>query len=49
MQTVQYNLGMRVHNYIALDFQAVTELIDILGGLDIDVPYDIVQIINIPT
>jgi LCP family protein required for cell wall assembly len=41
MQTVQYNLGMRVHNYIALDFQAVIELIDILGGLDIDVPYDI--------
>lgn len=43
MQTVQYNLGMRVHNYIALDFQAVTELINILGGLDIDVPYDIVD------
>jgi LCP family protein required for cell wall assembly len=43
MQTVQYNLGMRVHNYIALDFQAVIELIDILGGLDIDVPYEIVD------
>lgn len=43
MQTVQYNLGMYVHNYIALDFQAVIELIDILGGLDIDVPYDIVD------
>jgi LCP family protein required for cell wall assembly len=41
MQTVQYNLGMRVHNYIALDFQAVIELIDLLGGLDIDVPYEI--------
>lgn len=41
MQTVQYNLGMRVHNYIVMDFQAVVEIVDILGGLDIDVPYDI--------
>jgi LCP family protein required for cell wall assembly len=43
MQTVQYNLGMRVHNYIVVDFQAVIEIIDILGGLDINVPYDIVD------
>lgn len=43
MQTVQYNLGVRVHNYIAVDFSAVTQLIDILGGLDINVPYDIVD------
>jgi LCP family protein required for cell wall assembly len=41
MQTIQYNLGMRVHNYVAVDFQAVIQIIDILGGLDIDVPYDI--------
>ena len=41
MQTVQYNLGMRVHNYVAVDFQAVIEMIDIIGGLDIDVPYEI--------
>lgn len=42
-QTVQYNLGMRVHNYIVVDFQGVIEIIDILGGLEIDVPYDIVD------
>lgn len=43
MQTVQYNLGMRVHNYVVVDFQAVIQIIDILGGLDIDVPYNIVD------
>jgi LCP family protein required for cell wall assembly len=41
MQTVQYNLGMHIHNYVVVDFQAVTQIIDMVGGLDIDVPYDI--------
>ena len=43
MQTVQYNFGMPIHNFIALDFQAVTDLVDALGGVDIEVPYDIVD------
>lgn len=43
MQTVQYNLGMRVHNYVALDFNAVIDIVDVLGGLEINVPYDIVD------
>ncbi|MBC7872295.1 MAG: LCP family protein, partial [Chitinophagaceae bacterium] len=33
--------GIRVHNYVAMDFNGVTQLIDILGGVDIDVPYNI--------
>ncbi|MBW4436148.1 MAG: LCP family protein [Pleurocapsa minor GSE-CHR-MK-17-07R] len=41
MQTVQYNLGMYVHGYVAVDFEAVTTLIDLLGGVEIDVPYNI--------
>jgi polyisoprenyl-teichoic acid--peptidoglycan teichoic acid transferase len=41
MQTVQYNFGMYVHHYVAMDFQAVVELTDIIGGVDIDVPYRI--------
>lgn len=41
MQTVQYNFGIRVHNFVAMDFQAVTDLVDVLGGIDIEVPYDI--------
>lgn len=41
MQTVQYNLGMYVHAYVAMDFNAVTTIVDLLGGVDIDVPYAI--------
>mgnify|MGYP000868887061 CR=1 FL=1 len=43
MQTVQYNFGIPVHNFIAMDFQAVTDLVDVLGGIDVEVPYDIVD------
>jgi LCP family protein required for cell wall assembly len=43
MQTVQYNLGIRVHHYVAADFNAVTRIVDLVGGLEIDVPYDIVD------
>src|SRR5690606_9943038 len=39
MQTVQYNLGMYVHNYIALDFQAVIVLIYTMRGVDNAVPH----------
>lgn len=41
MQTVQYNLGMRVNDYVALDFNGAIQMVDLLGGLDIDVPYPI--------
>jgi LCP family protein required for cell wall assembly len=41
MQTVQYNLGMRVHDYLAVDFDAFTTLVDAIGGIDIEVPYNI--------
>lgn len=38
MQTIQYNLGIRVHEYVVADFQAFITLIDALGGLDINIP-----------
>lgn len=41
MQTVQYNLGMYVHDYLIVDFQAVISIIDAIGGIDLDVPYTI--------
>lgn len=43
MQTVQYNLGIRVHDYIAVDFNAFVSIIDAIGGVDINIPYDIVD------
>ena len=41
MQTVQYNLGIRVHEYVAVDFNSFVKLIDTIGGLEIDIPYNI--------
>ena len=41
MQTVQYNLGMRIHDYVAVDFQAFISFVDAIGGIEIDIPYPI--------
>lgn len=41
MQTVQYNLGIRVHDYVIVDFNAVITLVDHIGGIDVEVPYNI--------
>ncbi len=41
MQTVQYNLGMRVHDYLIVDFSAFIKVIDAIGGITVDVPYNI--------
>lgn len=40
-QTVQYNLGIRVHDYVAVDFNTFITIVDTIGGVDIDVPYAI--------
>jgi LCP family protein required for cell wall assembly len=41
MQTVQNNLGIRVHDYLAVDFKAFIAIVDAVGGIDVDVPYTI--------
>lgn len=41
MQTVEYNLGVRINHYALVDFSAVTKTVDTLGGIDINVPRDI--------
>jgi polyisoprenyl-teichoic acid--peptidoglycan teichoic acid transferase len=43
MQTVQYNLGIRVHEFAVVDFNAVITVVDAIGGIDIDVPYDVID------
>jgi len=35
LQTVQANLGLRVHAYVLLDFAAFIALVDAVGGIDI--------------
>ena len=34
-------LGMEIHHTVKVDFVAFTRAVDVLGGIDIDVPYDI--------
>jgi len=41
MQTVQYNLGIRIHDYVVIDFNSFIKIIDLIGGLDVDIPYTI--------
>lgn len=37
-QTVEYNLGRQIHYYILVDFAGFRKVVDMLGGVDIDVP-----------
>jgi polyisoprenyl-teichoic acid--peptidoglycan teichoic acid transferase len=41
MQTVEYNLGVRVNHYVLVDFSAVINGINALGGIDVYVPRDL--------
>ncbi|HSH04028.1 MAG TPA: LCP family protein [Anaerolineae bacterium] len=41
METVAYNLGVHVHHYVLVDFGAVINGVDILGGIDVTVPFNI--------
>jgi LCP family protein required for cell wall assembly len=41
MQTVEYNLGVPINHYIAVDFGAFIGAVDAIGGIHVNVPYDI--------
>lgn len=41
MQTVEYNLGVPIHHYALVDFSAVVNGVNALGGIDLNVPYTI--------
>ena len=41
MQTVEYNLGIHVNYYLAVDFSAVENGVDALGGIQVNVPVTI--------
>ncbi len=38
VQTVEYNLGVDIDYYIRFNFQAFVDLVDAIGGIDLDVP-----------
>lgn len=41
VQTIEYNLGVRIDYYALVRFQVVIDLIDEIGGVTVDVPYTI--------
>ena len=38
VQTVEYNLGVRVNHYVMIEFDVFTTLVDEIGGIDVYVP-----------
>ncbi|MBN1888785.1 MAG: LCP family protein [Thermoflexales bacterium] len=40
-KTVQYLVGVPVHYYVRVNFTAFEKLVDLIGGIDIDVPAEI--------
>ncbi len=40
-QTVSWNLGMRVHNYVLVDFRVLVDAVDLLGGIEVTIDYTI--------
>jgi len=41
MDTVELNLGIRVNYYIRINFTAFETLVDLIGGIEVDNPYEI--------
>lgn len=41
METVQLNFGMYIDAFVAFDFIAFSDFIDLIGGVTVDVPYSI--------
>lgn len=41
IQTIEYNLGVPVDHYLLVDFNAFIRTIDTIGGITVEVPYDI--------
>ena len=41
MQTFQLNFGIRVHDYMLIDFQAFIDVVDLIGGVEVSIDYTI--------
>jgi anionic cell wall polymer biosynthesis LytR-Cps2A-Psr (LCP) family protein len=39
--TVEYNFGIPIDEYVLIDFNGFKDVIDATGGIDVNVPYDI--------
>lgn len=41
--TIEYNFGIPIDHYVLVDFNGFKKVIDATGGIDVNVPYDIVD------
>ena len=41
MQTLEYNLGVQLDHYVLVDFAAVINGVNAIGGIDVNVPFNI--------
>ena len=41
VETVEYNLGVRIDHYVVVEFEAFVTLVDEIGGIDVYVPREI--------
>jgi LCP family protein required for cell wall assembly len=41
MRTVEYNFGIAIQHYVRVNFTAVTTVVDLVGGIDVNVDQDI--------
>ncbi len=41
VKTVQYNLGVPIHNYVRVNFTAFEQLVDLIGGVDVYVEEEV--------
>lgn len=40
-ETIQYNFGITVDNYVVVDFAGFVQLVDALGGIQVDLPQEV--------
>ncbi|MCD8338333.1 MAG: LCP family protein [Lachnospiraceae bacterium] len=46
IETLEDNYGIEIDNYAAVDFDSMAEIIDLIGGVDIEVTDDEVSVLN---
>ncbi|MBG0765872.1 MAG: LCP family protein, partial [Tissierellales bacterium] len=39
MKAVENIMDIPVHNYVTVDYEAVENVVDIIGGVEVDVPF----------
>ena len=45
-ETIEYDFGIKIDSYIIVDFNSFTDIVNSLGGIDIDLTYDEIEYIN---